>query len=210
MAFSSSILESFCRFLPVVLENWLSLAWKLACVKHSLWQIIMKFVSLLFLDYMLLNSQPRSQMRRNFVLIAKLLQAISNKGASQILKEVYMKPLEAFVESRQQILQDFLMKLCNVDDFHSNLEVWNSPFSLHIFDWILNFQFYYLSTTSSRILLKLYLQQGSDRPWKTWKTWKMLTFWKISGKIRETQGILFENVDNSGKLREFKFFSDSL
>uniref|UniRef100_A0A7M5UC76 Ras-GAP domain-containing protein n=2 Tax=Clytia hemisphaerica TaxID=252671 RepID=A0A7M5UC76_9CNID len=74
-------------------------------------------------NYMLLNSQPRSQMRRNFVLIAKLLQAISNKGASQILKEVYMKPLEAFVESRQQILQDFLMKLCNVDDFHSNLEM---------------------------------------------------------------------------------------
>lgn len=76
-----------------------------------------------FVDYMLLKSQPRTSMRRNFVLIAKLLQAISNRGASQILKEVYMKPLEQFVSTRQEKLQEFLHKLCGVDDFHSYLEV---------------------------------------------------------------------------------------
>lgn len=74
-------------------------------------------------NHMLLNSQPRAAMRRNFVLIAKLLQAISNKGASQVLKEVYMKPLQQFVASRQDSLQHFLHKLCDVDDFHSYLEI---------------------------------------------------------------------------------------
>ncbi|XP_012561105.1 uncharacterized protein LOC100198420 isoform X1 [Hydra vulgaris] len=74
-------------------------------------------------NYMLLNSQPRPAMRRNFILIAKLLQAISNKGASQVLKEVYMKPLQYFVTSRQEKLQKFLHNLCDVDDFHSYLEI---------------------------------------------------------------------------------------
>lgn len=72
---------------------------------------------------MLLNSQPRPTMRRNCILIAKLLQAMSNRGASQVLKEVFMKPLHNFVKSRQTELQRFLMKLCDVDDFHSYLEI---------------------------------------------------------------------------------------
>jgi len=74
-------------------------------------------------NHMLLSNQPRANMRRNFILIAKLLQAISNKGASQVLKEVYMKPLEGFVASRQEVLQQFLHNLCGVDDFHSYLEI---------------------------------------------------------------------------------------
>ena len=34
-----------------------------------------------------------------------------------------MKPLEEFVAGRQEILQQFLHNLCDVDDFHSYLEI---------------------------------------------------------------------------------------
>lgn len=71
-------------------------------------------------NYMLLNSQPRQATRRTFVLVAKLMQSISN-GA--ILKEIYMKPLHNFVKSRQNTLQSFLHQICDVDDFHSYLEI---------------------------------------------------------------------------------------
>ena len=40
-----------------------------------------------------------------------------------MLKEVYMKPLQYFVTSRQEKLQRFLHNLCDVDDFHSYLEI---------------------------------------------------------------------------------------
>ena len=74
-------------------------------------------------NQILLGSQPRANVRRIFVLIAKLLQCISNKGTSQILREIYKKPLEEFVAGRQKILQPFGHNLCDVDDFHSYLEI---------------------------------------------------------------------------------------
>lgn len=70
--------------------------------------------------HMLLTSQPRPTVRRNFVMIAKILQAMSNKLT---LKEDFMQPLEPFVLEGQQKLQAFLRSLCDVVDFHSYLEI---------------------------------------------------------------------------------------
>eukprot|EP00794_Sanderia_malayensis_P010898 gene10898-12057_t len=74
-------------------------------------------------SHMLLPSQPRATVRRNLVMIAKILQAISNKPTTHILKEQYMKPLEEFVIEKQKDLQLFLTSLCDVVDFHSYLEI---------------------------------------------------------------------------------------
>ena len=60
----------------------------------------------------------------------------------------------------------------------------------------------YPQCLQSFLTSKIIRMQGSDRPWKTWK---MKSLREISGKIRETQGIYFQIVDSSGKLREFDF-----
>lgn len=73
--------------------------------------------------HMLLTSQPRPTVRRNLVLVAKILQAISNRPTTHALKEQYMKPLELFVLEKQKSLQVFLSNLCDVVDFHSYLEI---------------------------------------------------------------------------------------
>ncbi|XP_065055837.1 uncharacterized protein LOC135684274 isoform X2 [Rhopilema esculentum] len=74
--------------------------------------------------HMLLTCQPRPKVRRNLVMVAKILQAMSNKlTGGPSLKEDYLRPLESFVVEGQQKLQVFLRSLCDVVDFHSYLEI---------------------------------------------------------------------------------------
>lgn len=70
--------------------------------------------------HMLLTSQPRPTVRRNLIMIAKILQAMSNRLT---LKENFMQPMQSFMLEGQQKLQSFLRSLCDVVDFHSYLEI---------------------------------------------------------------------------------------
>ncbi|XP_004364474.2 ras GTPase-activating protein [Capsaspora owczarzaki ATCC 30864] len=71
--------------------------------------------------YMLLTDKPSSVASRNLTLVAKVLQNLANKPNFQ--KEPYMLPLSEFTTEYQPKLQQFLFKLCEVDDFFDALEM---------------------------------------------------------------------------------------
>lgn len=74
--------------------------------------------------YMLISKQPNSTMRRNLLLIAKIIQHTANVSCGKTrFKEDYMQPLQAFVEKRKKRLCTFLNDLCNVAPFYSSLEM---------------------------------------------------------------------------------------
>ncbi|TPX51708.1 hypothetical protein SeLEV6574_g00113 [Synchytrium endobioticum] len=71
--------------------------------------------------YMLVESNPLKNPRRNLTLVAKLLQNLANKPAHS--KETYMSSLNPFVEIKKQVINKFLNDLCEVGDFHDELEM---------------------------------------------------------------------------------------
>ena len=72
-------------------------------------------------SYMIVDSLPSKNARRNLTLIAKLLQNLANKPSYS--KEEYMMMLNPFIENNKERIADFLMGLCDVDDFYETLEV---------------------------------------------------------------------------------------
>ena len=71
--------------------------------------------------YVLIESNPLKNPRRNLTLVAKLLQNLANKPAHS--KETYMSALNPFVEAKKHVINNFLNDLCEVGDFHEELEV---------------------------------------------------------------------------------------
>ncbi len=53
--------------------------------------------------------------------IAKMLQNLTNKP--NYSKESFMLPLNSFVEDNKHRINKFFYDLCDVDDFHEQLEV---------------------------------------------------------------------------------------
>ncbi|XP_031568487.1 GTPase-activating protein-like [Actinia tenebrosa] len=74
--------------------------------------------------HMLVEKQPSQNMRRNLTLIAKILQSMANKNiVTSHFKEEYMQPLQPFALEHVDLMQNFLRDLCEVSDFHENLEM---------------------------------------------------------------------------------------
>eukprot|EP00735_Rhodelphis_limneticus_P000026 TRINITY_DN1004_c0_g1::TRINITY_DN1004_c0_g1_i1::g.29951::m.29951 TRINITY_DN1004_c0_g1::TRINITY_DN1004_c0_g1_i1::g.29951 ORF type:complete len:772 (+),score=265.22,sp/Q54K32/RGAA_DICDI/31.56/3e-98,RasGAP/PF00616.14/3.5e+03,RasGAP/PF00616.14/4.8e-45,RasGAP/PF00616.14/3.7e+03,RasGAP_C/PF03836.10/5.8e+03,RasGAP_C/PF03836.10/3.6e+02,RasGAP_C/PF03836.10/5.7e-12,IncA/PF04156.9/0.004,IncA/PF04156.9/2.1e+03,IncA/PF04156.9/66,Snapin_Pallidin/PF14712.1/1.5e+03,Snapin_Pallidin/PF14712.1/1.5e+03,Snapin_Palli len=70
----------------------------------------------------LLDSKPSPVMRRNLILIAKLLQNLSN-GVQFGGKEDYMAPLNRFIVENKDKLQDYFDRLTDVADLDHHLQV---------------------------------------------------------------------------------------
>lgn len=71
--------------------------------------------------YMLIKDKPSPVASRNLTLVAKVLQNLANKP--NFKKEPYMMALADFSTEYQPILQNFLLKLCEVEDFYEDLEM---------------------------------------------------------------------------------------
>jgi Ras GTPase-activating-like protein IQGAP2/3 len=69
-----------------------------------------------------ISVKPSKTMRRNLVLIAKVLQNLSN-GILFGDKEQYMKPLNKFIQERMDSLQDYFDRLTAVDDLDDTVAV---------------------------------------------------------------------------------------
>ncbi|XP_019850644.1 PREDICTED: GTPase-activating protein-like isoform X2 [Amphimedon queenslandica] len=70
--------------------------------------------------YQLLSQIPSQQTRRNLTLVAKLIQKLANTSS---VRESYMLPLEHFVKTHNERLKMFLSDLCEVSDFHEQLQL---------------------------------------------------------------------------------------
>jgi len=68
------------------------------------------------------DQKPSRLMRRNLILIAKVLQNLSN-GLLFGDKETYMKPLNDFIKDKTEPLQKYFQQLIKVDDLHDALQV---------------------------------------------------------------------------------------
>ena len=68
----------------------------------------------------ILSKSPTTHGRRALTLLAKTLQTISNLATT---REAYMKPLEPFLFTNHDAVKSFLNSLCQVPDFHQQLEM---------------------------------------------------------------------------------------
>lgn len=68
----------------------------------------------------ILSKSPTIHGRRALTLLAKTLQTISNLATT---REAYMKPLEPFLFTNHDAIKSFLSNLCQVPDFHQQLEM---------------------------------------------------------------------------------------
>ena len=68
----------------------------------------------------ILSKAPTPNGRRALTLLAKTLQTMSNLATT---REAYMKPLEPFLFRNHEALKTFLNNLCDVPDFHQQLEM---------------------------------------------------------------------------------------
>jgi len=71
--------------------------------------------------YMLVDQQLSVHARRTTTLVAKMLQNLTNKP--NYSKEQYMLPLNGFVEENKDRITKFFNDLCEVGDFHEQLEI---------------------------------------------------------------------------------------
>lgn len=69
-----------------------------------------------------IQTKPKGTMRRNLILIAKVLQNLSN-GLGFGDKEMYMRDLNPYLESKREVLQEYFRKLAAVDDLEDALQV---------------------------------------------------------------------------------------
>lgn len=70
----------------------------------------------------LISDKPGTVGRRNLILIAKVLQNLSN-GVEFGMKEPFMIPMNAWLSSRRDTLQDYFDALIAVDDLEDALQV---------------------------------------------------------------------------------------
>jgi len=71
--------------------------------------------------YMLVDQQLSVHARRTTTLVAKMLQNLTNKP--NYAKEQYMLPLNGFIEENKERMTKFFNDLCEVGDFHEQLEI---------------------------------------------------------------------------------------
>lgn len=74
-------------------------------------------------SYMLIDAVPGDKPRRTLTLIAKMLQNLANKPS--YAKEPYMVKLNPFIEQNKERVNQFMLDLCEVQDFYESLEMDN-------------------------------------------------------------------------------------
>ena len=74
-------------------------------------------------SYMLIDGIPADRPRRTLTLIAKMLQNLANKPSYS--KEPYMAKLSPFIQLNKDRVNEFMLELCEVQDFYESLEMDN-------------------------------------------------------------------------------------
>jgi Ras GTPase-activating-like protein IQGAP2/3 len=74
-------------------------------------------------SYMLIDGTPADHPRRTLTLIAKMLQNLANKPS--YAKEPYMAKLQPFIHQNKERVNQFMLDLCEVQDFYESLEMDN-------------------------------------------------------------------------------------
>ncbi|KAI2624512.1 GTPase [Xylaria nigripes] len=74
-------------------------------------------------SYMLIDGMPAERPRRTLTLIAKMLQNLANKPS--YAKEPYMAKLSPFIQQNKDRVNEFMLNLCEVQDFYESLEMDN-------------------------------------------------------------------------------------
>lgn len=69
-----------------------------------------------------IQTKPKRIMRRNLILVAKMLQNLSN-GVFFKDKEVYMLPLNKFIKNQREKLADYFDRLVDIDELDDALDV---------------------------------------------------------------------------------------
>ena len=70
-------------------------------------------------SYMLIDGTPADHPRRTLTLIAKMLQNLANKPS--YAKEPYMAKLQPFIHQNKERVNQFMLDLCEVQDFYESL-----------------------------------------------------------------------------------------
>ncbi|WPH00598.1 Hypothetical protein R9X50_00342800 [Acrodontium crateriforme] len=74
-------------------------------------------------SYMLIEQTPADNPKRTLTYVAKMLQNLANKPS--YAKEPYMQKLQPFVQQNKERINNFMMDLCEVQDFYETLEMDN-------------------------------------------------------------------------------------
>lgn len=74
-------------------------------------------------SYMLIDSTPAENPKRTLTYVAKMLQNLANNSTSA--KEEYMRELHPFTQNNRQRMSQFLLDICEVQDFYETLELDN-------------------------------------------------------------------------------------
>ncbi|KAK4932758.1 RasGAP protein, partial [Elasticomyces elasticus] len=72
-------------------------------------------------SYMLIEKIPSEKPKRTLTYIAKMLQNLANKPL--YAKEPYMAKLQPFIERNKDRCNNFMLDLCEVQDFYESLEM---------------------------------------------------------------------------------------
>jgi len=75
------------------------------------------------ISYMLIDQAPEECPKRTLTYIAKMLQNLANKPSYS--KEPYMMKLQPFLQENKERIQNFLLDICEVQDFYETLEMDN-------------------------------------------------------------------------------------
>jgi len=98
---------------------------------HTICTLIGGFFFLRFINpaimspnsYMLIDKPPAEMPKRTLTYIAKMLQNLANKP--QTTKELYMSALQPFSTENLERIENFLLDICEVQDFYESLELDN-------------------------------------------------------------------------------------
>lgn len=74
-------------------------------------------------SYMLIDGTPADRPRKTLTYIAKMLQNLANKPS--YAKEPYMMKLQPFIQTNKDRITQFMLDLCEVQDFYESLEMDN-------------------------------------------------------------------------------------
>lgn len=74
-------------------------------------------------SYMLIEKTPAENPKRTLTYVAKMLQNLANKPS--YAKEPYMQRLAPFIENNKERINQFMLDLCEVQDFYETLEMDN-------------------------------------------------------------------------------------
>ncbi|KAK5144803.1 RasGAP protein [Cryomyces antarcticus] len=98
---------------------------------HTICTLIGGFFFLRFINpaivtprsYMLIDATPAENPKRTLTYVAKMLQNLANKPS--YAKEPYMAKLQPWIQQNKERMNEFLLDLCEVQDFYESLEMDN-------------------------------------------------------------------------------------